>query len=47
MNWETNRNWQIKLLDTRKVTQLNLLGQESVKRLVKSLSVLKNMVSRQ
>ena len=31
VNWATNRNWQTKLLDTRKVTLLNLLRQESVK----------------
>ena len=31
MNWATNRNWQIKVLDTWKVTQLNLPRQESAK----------------
>ena len=30
-NWATNRNWQTKLLDRRKVTQLNLLCRERVK----------------
>ena len=30
INWATNRNWQTKVLDTRKVTQLTLLRQESV-----------------
>ena len=31
VNWATNRNWQIKVLDTWKVAQLNLLHQKSVK----------------
>ena len=31
INWATNRIWQTKLLDRRKVTQLNYLRQESVK----------------
>ena len=30
INWATDRNWQTKLLCTRKVTQLNLLCQKSV-----------------
>ena len=30
----TNTNWQAKLLDTRKVTQLNVLRQVSVKSLL-------------
>ena len=30
INWATNRNWQTKLLHRKKVTQLNLLHQESV-----------------
>ena len=30
VNWATNRNWQTKVLGGRKVTQLNLLRQESV-----------------
>ena len=34
LNWATNRNWQTKLLDRRKVTQLNILRQKSVKSLV-------------
>ena len=29
INWATDRNWQTKLLDTWKVTQINLLGLES------------------
>ena len=28
INWSTNRNWQTKVLDTGKVTQLNLPRQE-------------------
>ena len=31
VNWATNRHWQSKPLDTRKVSQLNLFRQESVK----------------
>ena len=30
INWATRRNWQTKLLHSRKVTQLSLLRQESV-----------------
>ena len=32
MNWASDINWQTKVLNTRKVTQLNLPRQESVKR---------------
>ena len=31
VNWATNRNWQTKVLDTRKVSQRNVLRKESVK----------------
>ena len=31
INWATKANWYTKLLDTWKVTRLNLLNQESVK----------------
>ena len=31
INWATNRNWQTNILDTWKVTQLNLPHQKSVK----------------
>ena len=34
MNWPSNRNWQTKVLDTRKATQLNLLCQKRVQGLV-------------
>ena len=30
MNWPRNRNWQTKVFDSWKVTQLNLLHQERV-----------------
>ena len=33
INWATDRNWQTRLLDTWKVTQMNLPRQESVKML--------------
>ena len=31
INWPSNRNWQIKLLDSWKATELDLLRQKSVK----------------
>ena len=31
INWASDRNWQTKVLDTWRVTQLNVLHQESVK----------------
>ena len=34
LNWATYRDWQIKALDTWKVTQLNLLPQKSGKRFI-------------
>ena len=30
VNWPSNRNWQTKVLDSWKATQLNLLRQKSV-----------------
>ena len=36
IHWTTNRNWQSKLLDGRKVTQLILLCQESVSATLRS-----------
>ena len=31
INWAAGRNWQTKVLDTRKVQQLNLPRQKSIK----------------
>ena len=30
INWATNRNWQTKMLDTRQITKLMLVRQESI-----------------
>ena len=45
MNWPSNRNWQTKVLDAWKATQLNLLRQKSVNPKLSSASKLTDTYS--
>ena len=41
VNWATGRRWQVKLLDTWQVTQVNLPRQKSVTKLLQTLNNLR------